>query len=322
MIADAYLPTSPGVFSAIAWTLVVVALVGFCVARIRSAAIARLLAWSIVLGTVGALHIGLLWQPGGFRMLALVGGLLFAMKAVVAVEARQEGTSLDLLSYLGFTALWFGMRPRIFAERSAAARNGAGGLVRRGIVRMAMGVVLIGAARAVAQETGSRLAATLLLLPGLSLLLHFGLFNVAAGAWRRWGVDARALFRAPLLAQSLDEFWSRRWNVGYSEMTSLAVFRPLRSTLGSTAATIAAFLFSGLLHELAISVPVRAGYGLPFVYFALHGVAMVAERRLRAGGWLSGMMGRIWTVGWVVLPTPILFHRPFLEGTIWPLIGA
>jgi hypothetical protein len=84
------------------------------------------------------------------------------------------------------------------------------------------------------------------------------------------------------------------------------------------------FLFSGLLHELAISVPVEAGYGLPLLYFTLHGGLVLLERRLEGTAaalprW--GWLGRAWTCGWLVLPLPILFHRPFLAGVVWPLIG-
>ena len=173
-------------------------------------------------------------------------------------------------------------------------------------------------------ENGARVLATALLLPGLSLVLHFGLFNLLAGAWRLAGVDARPLFRAPLKAHSLTEFWGRRWNLAVAEMTALAVYRPLAGRFGTGAATFLAFLFSGLLHELAISVPVRAGYGLPLLYFALHGTLVLVERRLEQArrpiecwGWLA----RAWTLGWLALPLPVLFHPSFLRGVVWPLIG-
>jgi alginate O-acetyltransferase complex protein AlgI len=88
---------------------------------------------------------------------------------------------------------------------------------------------------------------------------------------------------------------------------------------------VGAFLASGLLHEIAISLPVGAGFGLPLSYFALHGALMLAERRLEESGrplsrhkWL----GRAWTLFWLVAPLPILFHRPFLEGVVWPLLEA
>jgi alginate O-acetyltransferase complex protein AlgI len=196
--------------------------------------------------------------------------------------------------------------------------------------RLALGVALVLLARqvwlrtAAWSEDGARVAATALLLPGLSLILHFGLFNVAAGAWRLLGVDARPLFRAPLLSTSLAEFWGRRWNLAFSEMTAIGIYRPVAGRLGRGPATGLAFLASGLLHELAISVPVGAGYGLPMCYFLLHGGLTLAERGFeRAGrpvsGW--GWPRRVWVLGWLALPLPILFHPWFLRGVIWPLIG-
>jgi alginate O-acetyltransferase complex protein AlgI len=75
---------------------------------------------------------------------------------------------------------------------------------------------------------------------------------------------------------------------------------------------------------MAISVPVGAGFGLPLLYFIGQGVLVLAERRLREiwpalarRTWLA----HVWTIGWLALPLPILFHPWFLAGVIWPLIG-
>src|SRR5262249_57909948 len=130
----------------------------------------------------------------------------------------------------------------------------------------------------------AHLPALLLALPGVSLVLHFGIINVLAGLWRQAGVDCRPLFRAPLLATNLGEFWGRRWNLGFSEMTAVGVYRPLLGPLGKSGATVAAFLFSGLLHELAISLPVKAGFGLPLLYFAVHGSLGWLGRRPEGAG--------------------------------------
>ncbi len=85
-----------------------------------------------------------------------------------------------------------------------------------------------------------------------------------------------------------------------------------------------AFVASGLLHELAISLPVRAGFGLPLLYFVLHGGLTLGEdalgrakRPTESFGWLS----RVWVIGWLLLPLPILFHPWFLRGVAWPIIG-
>lgn len=194
--------------------------------------------------------------------------------------------------------------------------------MRRGVAHAIAGAILVGLARLVWTQLHSRLLPTLLLLAGLSLMLHFGVCNVLAGAWRRRGVACDALFRAPLVSQSLGEFWARRWNVAFSEMTAIAVYRPLARRFGRGPALLAGFALSGALHELAISVPVRAGFGLPLLYFLLHGGLVLVERALaRAGHPLSGVIGRAWVYVWVLVPLPLLFHQPFLAAVIWPVIA-
>jgi len=172
--------------------------------------------------------------------------------------------------------------------------------------------------------TSSRLLATPPLLVGLSLIVHFGAFDVLAAAWRWQGVDCQRLFRSPLRSTNLREFWGRRWNLAFSEMTAIGIYQPLVRVAGRGPALAASFLGSGLLHELAISVPVRAGYGLPMAYFMLHGILITVEARLATANrpidrvtWI----GRVWTLAWLLAPLPILFHRPFLTGIVWPLIG-
>jgi hypothetical protein len=60
-------------------------------------------------------------------MLAVIGALLFGMKAVVTVEARRDGLPpLSAWRWLGFAALWPGMRPALFANAFQAAQPGAG----------------------------------------------------------------------------------------------------------------------------------------------------------------------------------------------------
>jgi alginate O-acetyltransferase complex protein AlgI len=107
-------------------------------------------------------------------------------------------------------------------------------------------------------------------------------------------------------------------------MTAIAIYQPLVRFVGRGPALVVSFLSSGLLHELAISVPVRAGYGLPMAYFTLHGTLMMIEARFaKASRPIDRIawVGRAWTLTWVLVPVPILFHRPFLAGVVWPLIG-
>jgi alginate O-acetyltransferase complex protein AlgI len=322
---SAYLPLSARVTGETAAILAAVLVLGYHITRVRPSRAARAAAWALVVASVAGVERLGVREPAGVRMLAIIAALLFAMKAVVAVEARATGgRQLAWWRWLGFAALWPGMRPGPFTGESRGPLSGSRNLLGTALARLGAGTALVALARLAWAGTGSRMLATALLLPGLSLALHFGLFNLLAAAWRRAGVDCRPLFVAPLRSTSLGEFWGRRWNLAFSQMTAIAVYRPLVPRAGRRAALAASFFGSGLLHELAISVPVRAGYGLPLAYFALHGALVMAEGRLARAGRPIGRVawvGRAWTLGWLVAPLPILFHRPFLAGVVWPLIA-
>jgi D-alanyl-lipoteichoic acid acyltransferase DltB (MBOAT superfamily) len=163
-----------------------------------------------------------------------------------------------------------------------------------------------------------------MLLVCLSLILHFGLLSISAGLWRLFGVNTYFLFKEPAKALSLTEFWSKRWNIAFSEMISAAVFRPLKNRTGSVVALMAGFVFSGLLHELALSVPVNSGYGLPMLYFIIQGVLVLIEKLLISHNNLflqNKVIARLWTFFWVVVPVPLLFHAQFIRQIVWPLAG-
>lgn len=271
-------------------------------------------AWGLIILSVSVAHHVTSAQPAGLRMLVLIGALFGAMKVLVSVESHEcDGTRLSPLRWAAFAMLWPGMRPALMA-RLQPGRSGAAALLNTGFAYVGLGAALFLLAHLTWRRTGSTVLSTVILLPALSFLLHFGLFGVLAGLWRTAGADVGPLFRSPWRAESLGEFWSRRWNLAFSEMTSLAVYRPIAARLGRPAALAAAFLFSGILHEIAISLPVRAGYGRPLLYFAIHGALTQVERA-------RGPFGRTATLAAVVLPLPLLFHPPFLRSVIWPLLG-
>jgi alginate O-acetyltransferase complex protein AlgI len=143
-------------------------------------------------------------------------------------------------------------------------------------------------------------------------IFHMGLCDLLVGFWRRNGVPVARLFDNPAASRSLGEFWGRRWNLAFHEMASGLVYRPVAGRFGRAWGVAAAFGLSGLLHELAISLPAGAGWGLPTAYFLLHGALVLAERRWR-------IKGRLWTIFWVLAPLPLLFHPPFVRAIVRPL---
>ncbi|HVR38913.1 MAG TPA: membrane bound O-acyl transferase family-domain-containing protein [Thermoanaerobaculia bacterium] len=234
-------------------------------------------------------------------MLVLIGVTFVVVKLAVLARSRVQLAPSHAIAFF----FWPGMRPSTFAQRRAT--NGVRERMLRGIRNLAIGGVMLVGARLIAPY--SIIAAIVIALPALSLMLHFGVLTIATAAWRAAGFDAEDLFRKPWRAQSLGEFWSRRWNIGFSDMMSVLVNRPIAARFGRNAGVMAAFLASGLLHEIAISIPARGGYGLPTLYFALHG-ALVA----------AGVRGRITMLVALLLPLPLCFHAPFLRAVIIPML--
>jgi alginate O-acetyltransferase complex protein AlgI len=288
-----------------------------------SLARARFVAWAALVAGSLAVEKVVAREGAGVRMLVWSAFGLFLLKVIVIVEERARGMApLSVPAWLAFVFGWPGMQPRIFAAPRSGPLPRVRALVRSAATYGVIGALLVLLARLAWTTLGSRTLATVLLLPGLSLILHFCVCNLLAAAWRSRGVACDELFREPWRSRNLAEFWARRWNLAFSQMTAIAVYRPLAERWGRGPALMAGFVVSGLLHEMAISVPVRAGFGLPLLYFVIHGVLVLAERELeRTGRRLSGWAGRAWAAAWLVVPLPLLFHRPFLTHVIWPLVG-
>jgi alginate O-acetyltransferase complex protein AlgI len=160
---------------------------------------------------------------------------------------------------------------------------------------------------------------------GLALLLHFGTFHLLALAWRRHGVDAMPLMREPARSKSLAEFWSVRWNRGFHQLARDLLFRPAtRARLRPPAALLATFLASGVVHESLISLPAGAGFGLPTLYFAIQGFAVLLERSGagRRLGLTRGVRGRLFMSACTVLALPWLFPAPFVRRVVVPFLAA
>jgi hypothetical protein len=157
---------------------------------------------------------------------------------------------------------------------------------------------------------------------GLVLILHFGLFHLLSCLWRSVGILANPLMEAPFAAVSVSEFWSKRWNTAFRDLTHRFLFRPAAQRFAPRVALCLGFVFSGLIHDLVISLPAGGGYGGPTLYFAFQGVAIFLERSrpgLRAGlgkGW----KGWLFTMVVLLAPVYLLFHPPFVEGIVLPFM--
>ena len=102
------------------------------------------------------------------------------------------------------------------------------------------------------------------------------------------------------------------------------MFRPLLRRLGAAGATFVAFLVSGFIHELVISLPARGGYGLPTMYFAVQGLGVIFERTpiARRLGLGRGWRGWLFTIACTAGPVFWLFHPVFVHNVILPMLQA
>lgn len=187
--------------------------------------------------------------------------------------------------------------------------------------RVVVGVTLLWFA-ANAGITANPVANAWIGMLGLTLLLHFGLFHLAALIWQRAGVPAKPLMQAPATATSLAAFWGVRWNTAFNKLVHDLAFRPLARQFGVAWATLGVFGISGIIHELAISFPARGCYGLPFSYFMLQGFGVLLERSSfgRGLGLGSGWRGWLFMLLFTATPAYWLFHPTFVQNVILPML--
>ena len=224
--------------------------------------------------------------------------------------------------HCAYLVAWPGMDAASFLERSNPSRCRDQEWTAATANLIAGVTLLFGVARIIPQQY--QYVVGWIGMIGIVLILHFGVFHLLSCSWRSRGVQARPLMNDPLASTSLSEFWGRRWNSAFRDLTHRFLFRPCASWLGPRWGIIAGFLFSGAIHDLVISIPARGGYGGPTVFFAIQGTAMVIERsefgrRLGLG---DGWPGRLFAISVLLAPLGLLFHRPFVVGIIVPFMRA
>ena len=92
------------------------------------------------------------------------------------------------------------------------------------------------------------------------------------------------------------------------------MFRPLTARCGAAAALWIGFLISGLVHEVAITVPTGTGYGGPTAFFLLQAIALFVERSAwgRAWGLGRGVIGWAFAASVLILPVGLLLSPAFV----------
>jgi alginate O-acetyltransferase complex protein AlgI len=255
-----------------------------------------------------------LWPGMDARGFLGSAGMLPAVRGILPRTDRDAKKTRDCASPLSGATEPSGNMPD-GAGRMPALPNNAGAFF------FVIAKILFGASLVfgVARTAPDPMLAGWIGMIGIIFILHFGVFDLAAISWQMAGVNAQPIMRAPVRSTSLSEFWGRRWNGAFNQLVLDIFFRRYARAIGTMPATLAAFLISALIHELVISVPARAGYGLPTAYFLFQGCGVIAQRQLqirrRMGGWIFTMLI-------VVAPAFWLFHPPFVKEVMLPFLHA
>lgn len=150
---------------------------------------------------------------------------------------------------------------------------------------------------------------------------------------RALGLESAPQFDEPYLATSLQDFWGRRWNLMVTDILRQTVYDPARQIWGpalgrrwaAAAASVAAFLVSGLMHELVFYHLTRVPPTWEVTwFFVLQGLATAAESAAkRKVGWrLHRAVSGPLAVGFVVVTSVWLFWPPILRnGVVARAIG-
>ncbi len=256
-------------------------------------------------------------------MWVLSFSVFFGLKWSVWWNSRVGSADASWERHVAYLCAWVGMDAVAFLSSKNPPSESSWKSWARGSANVAAGAALVwGVVPIIPLEQPSIRAWTGLI--GLILVLHFGLFHLLAVGWQTRGVDAQPIMRSPLRSTSLSEFWGRRWNLGFRYLSHRYVFQPLRPRLGTAAATVAAFLASGAIHDLVISLPARGGYGLPTVYFALQAAGVLIERSALGNqmGLGSRWTGRAFATAVAAGPVMLLFHQPFIVNVALPMLQA
>lgn len=237
-----------------------------------------------------------------------------------SARARSSAPVGRSIAYL---LLWPGMNADAFLDRDKQARKPYAREWIWASLKTSLGIVLIWA-------IARRVPADLALLRGwvgllgLIFLLHFGSFHLIALFWQAMGIDAEPIMSNPVASQSLSEFWGKRWNLGFRQLAHDFIFRPLHKQIGTGSAGLLVFVVSGLIHDLVISLPAQAGYGLPTGYFIVQGLGVMLERSSagRRLGIREGLRGRAFAFVCTAVPAFWLFHPAFVMRVMLPFMHA
>jgi hypothetical protein len=295
---------------------------GFLLIRIKTTAVTVLRTWIWIvpiLDIVGGYFLVDDPRPW-YRMLIYIFLLFLGMKMVSAVYRYPGSSKLNFIHWLAYNLGWPGMDPQPFELLSKGKTSFPKKIFIQGLLSFVSGNILLLLLAALLNYTSvPAYVICLVAFVPIVMIFHSGLFNLVAVLWNMLGVPVTPLMDVPWKSENAGSFWGKRWNVAFIQMTKITLFLPLARKGKTRLALLLSFFISGIFHEVALSLPVRAGFGLPMLYFVLQSVFVLSERRFSINR-LSPAGQKVLTWLFILLPFPLLIHPAFANGIILPFL--
>jgi hypothetical protein len=126
------------------------------------------------------------------------------------------------------------------------------------------------------------------------------------------GVEVPPLFHSPYRSTSVNEFWTKRWNIPASEIFRRYFFGPI-ARRNAGLALLATFSISAIAHVLLTYVALGR-WEISLIcgsFFLVQPIIIVAERKLAVRRWPSGA-GWAWTLTALAITSPLI-TEPLLQ---------
>lgn len=250
--------------------------------------------------------------------------LVIGVKWMVLVQLSQTGTKVTAEGAFQYLIMWAGMDAKPFFQPRDFSHVPSRRDWLLAIGKVVGGAVLIwGVVRAIPPDQVQLRGWTAVV--GLSMMVHFGLFELSMLQMHAQGFQVIPFMRRPFSSTSLTEFWGTRWNTAFHYAAFALLFQPFSRRSGPVPVLILTFLVSGIAHELAMSLPAGGIYGVPVAYF-LAQAGFTLFQRSRMGkrlGLNRGRAGRWFTITVFLVPMAVGFLSfPFFSVVLLPLLHA
>ncbi|VDB91438.1 unnamed protein product [Peniophora sp. CBMAI 1063] len=159
---------------------------------------------------------------------------------------------------------------------------------------------------------------------GFSLLAGFGMVYdlctlIAVGVLGHSPTSWPPVLDAPWAAESLHDFWARRWHQLLRQTFYIWGGRPGRALFGNIGLVLGTFLASGLFHECSMYAMGKGWDTRVPVFFLLQGGSVIGERIWRrvTGRRVDGILGTAWVyfdIGILGQPLVDAWHSRGLAG--------